>query len=79
MATIDRLDILNNLFEKVIVPETVHYGLLEGGSAQAGINSYQQATWMKVEPLTGPLDPLLNHVLDTGEASVIKLAREKTH
>ncbi len=77
LATIDRLDILNNLFEKVVVPEAVHYELLEGGPAQAGTNSYQQATWVKVETLTAPLDPLLDNVLDTGEASVIQLAREK--
>lgn len=38
LATIDRLDILNNLFGKVIVPEAVHYELLDGGSAQAGIS-----------------------------------------
>jgi predicted nucleic acid-binding protein len=77
LATIDRLDLLNTLFEKVIVPEAVHQELLVGGSAQAGINSYQQASWIKIEPLTGPLDPLLDNVLDTGEASVIQLAREK--
>lgn len=77
LATIDRLDILSNLFEKVVVPEAVHCELLEGGSAQAGISSYQQATWIKIESLTVPLDPLLDNVLDTGEASVIQLAREK--
>ncbi len=77
LATIDRLDILNNLFEKVVVPEAVHYELLEGGSLQAGTSSYQQATWIKVQPLKAPLDPLLDKVLDTGEASVIQLAREK--
>ena len=44
LASIDRLDILNNLFEKVVVPEAVHDELLEGGPAQAGISSYQQAT-----------------------------------
>ena len=44
LATIDRLDILKNLFGKVVVPEAVHYELLEGGSLQAGTSSYQQAT-----------------------------------
>lgn len=76
LATVDRLDILNDLFEKIIIPEAVHFELLEGGATQAGISSYQQATWIKVQPLTVPLDPLLNKVLDTGEASVIQLARE---
>lgn len=76
LATVDRLDILRGLFEKIIIPEAVHFELLEGGATQAGISSYQQATWVDVQPLTAPLDPLLDKVLDTGEASVIQLARE---
>ncbi len=76
LATIDRLDILKNIFDKIVVPEAVHSELLEGGSFQAGINSYRQATWIEVLPLSTPLDPLLDKVLDTGEASVIQLARE---
>jgi len=69
LATVDRLDILNDLFEKIIVPEAVHFELLEGGTTQAGIGAYQQATWIKIQPLTVSLDPLLSKVLDTGEAS----------
>jgi len=76
LATVDRLDVLRGLFEKIIIPEAVHFELLEGGATQAGISSYQQATWIDVQPLTASLDPLLDKVLDTGEASVIQLARE---
>lgn len=77
LATIDRLDILKALFDKVIVPEAVHFELLEGGASHAGVSSYQHATWLKVQPLITTLDPLLDKVLDTGEASVVQLAREK--
>jgi predicted nucleic acid-binding protein len=76
LATVERLDILKNLIGKIIVPEAVHFELLEGGASQAGVASYKQATWIKVQPLSAPLDPLLDKVLDTGEASVIQLARE---
>lgn len=76
LATIDRLDILSYFFDKITVPEAVHFELLEGGASQAGITFYQQATWIKVQPLAGNLDPLIDKVLDTGEASVIQLARE---
>ncbi len=76
LASIDRLDILRNLFKTVTVPEAVHFELLEGGISRAGINSYQQATWILVQPLMKPLDPLLDKMLDTGEASVIQLACE---
>ncbi len=76
LAVIDRLDLLSHLFDRVIVPEAVHFELLEGGSKQAGVTVYQRAKWIEVKPLTTPLDPLLDSVLDTGEASVLQLAKE---
>jgi predicted nucleic acid-binding protein len=76
LALVDRLDILQSLFEAVTIPEEVHKELLEGGSAGRGLVPYQKADWLKVHPLSSPLDPLLMTVLDFGEASVIQLARE---
>ncbi len=76
LAVIDKLDILNHLFDRVIVPEAVHFELLEGGAKQSGVSTYQQAQLIEVKKLTAPLDPLLDSVLDTGEASVIQLAKE---
>ena len=77
LAVIDRLDLLHCLFDEVIVPEAVHFELLEGGAKQAGVAAYRQAHWIKSRKLTEPHDPLLGSVLDTGEASVIQLARER--
>ena len=37
LAVIDQLDLLNQLFDTIIVPEAVHFELLEGGAAQAGV------------------------------------------
>jgi len=76
LAVIDRLDLLNCLFDEVMVPEAVHFELLEGGAKQAGVAAYQQAHWIESKKLTEPNDPLLESVLDKGEASVIQLARE---
>lgn len=76
LAFINRLDILQSLFQQVIVPEAVHKELLEGGTSGHGLVSYQKAFWIKVESLSTAIDTLLNTVLDTGEASVIQLARE---
>ena len=76
LAVIDRLDVLNLLFDEVIVPEAVHGELLAGGMNHAGTAAYQQAQWIKVSKLANALDPLLASVLDKGEASVIQLARE---
>lgn len=76
LAVIDRLDLLNLLFDTVIVPEAVHFELLEGGTAQAGVAAYQQAHRISVKKLLAPREPLLDSVLDVGEASVIQFARE---
>lgn len=76
LAIIEKLDILNDLFDEVVVPEPVHNELLRGGSDCAGLALYQQSSWIKVQPLSKSMDPLLKTVLDIGEASVIQLAQE---
>src|SRR3989337_159972 len=76
LALIDRIDILQNLFQQVSIPDAVHKELLEGGGSGHGLPSYNKATWIQVLPLSNALDPLLQTVLDYGEASVIQLARE---
>lgn len=73
---IEQLDILQNLFQKVFVPETVHKELLLGENTGIGLASYKQASWIQVTSLQNALDPLIKTVLDIGEASVIQLARE---
>jgi len=76
LAIIDNLDILRRIFHEVIVPEAVHNELLQGGPDFAGVASYQQSSWIKVQTPSTPVEPLLQTVLDKGEASVIQLARE---
>ena len=75
-AIIDKLDILRAIFDKVIVPEDVHNELLRGGSECSGVISYQQASWIEVKKPSHLTDPLLQNVLDRGEASVIQVAQE---
>ena len=76
LALIDRLDTLQSLFETVTISEEVHKELLEGGPSGHGLVSFQKAYWIKVRTLSSSIDPLLMTVLDTGEASIIQLARE---
>jgi uncharacterized protein len=76
LALIDRLDILRSLFQSVSISEEVHKELLEGGSSGHGLISLQKASWIKVQPLSSPIDPLLMTVIDNGEASVVQLALE---
>jgi predicted nucleic acid-binding protein len=76
LALIDRLDVLQALFEAVSISEEVHKELLEGGPSGQGLIQLQKASWIKVQRISSPIDPLLMTVLATGEASVIQLARE---
>lgn len=75
-SMIDRLDILKELFNVVTIPESVHFEIMEGGSANLGLAKYQKADWIKVEKVNKPIDPLLITALDVGEAEVIELARQ---
>lgn len=76
LAIIQKLNILKALFSEVVIPEAVHYEILEGGVSCAGIASYRKESWIQVRPTSKDVDPLLDTVLDLGEASVIQLATE---
>jgi predicted nucleic acid-binding protein len=64
------------MFDRIIVPEEVHMEVLQGESKGINLKSYKQASWIEVKAISTLPDPLLNKVLDKGEASVIQLARE---
>ncbi len=76
LGSIDRLEILKGIFEEVVLPETVHNEILQGGKDFTGLGSFRKAGWIKVQSLAGTIEPLLGTLLDKGEASVIQLARE---
>jgi uncharacterized protein len=77
LGIIDKIELLQRIFDEVVVPESVHNEIIQGGRQVSGIASYEKATWIQVEALKTPMDPLLETLLDRGEASVIHLAREK--
>lgn len=76
LMLIERLDILQNLFQKVFVPDAVHKELLIGQSTGIGLAPYKQAAWIQVHALQNELNPLIKTILDIGEASVIQLSQE---
>jgi predicted nucleic acid-binding protein len=76
LAGIQRLDILKSLYESIYLPQAVHDEILLGGRHFTGLEEYRKINWIKISKLQQPGDPLLATVLDTGEASVIQLARE---
>jgi uncharacterized protein len=77
LCSIDRLEILRGIFEEVVLPETVHDEIMQGGKNFIGLGCYRKAMWIKVQSLESPIDPLLCTLLDKGEASVIHLFQEK--
>ena len=77
LSTIDKLEILQRIFDEVIIPEAVHHEIMQGGKEFAGLACYKKATWIRVESLKGPTEPLLETLVDRGESSVIHLVREK--
>lgn len=77
LGLLDRLDVLKELFPEVLIPEAVQREIEEGGLKRLGLASFRRAVWLRVVPLTGERDVLLESLLDAGEAAVISLAREQ--
>lgn len=76
LAMINRLDLLQSIFEETLIPEAVHNEIMEGGKAGAGVQDYLRASWILRRPLSNPTDALLQSALGKGEAAVIQLALE---
>ncbi|MCU0571990.1 MAG: hypothetical protein MUC41_03250 [Syntrophobacteraceae bacterium] len=68
LAIVNHLQILQSLFQRVLIPEAVHKEILQGGASSAGLSAYGEVDWVDGRPLTSPLDPLLGSVLDFGAA-----------
>ena len=66
LALINRVDVLQSLFDQVIVPEAVHQEILQGATFRAGLVSYRQAHWIKVQSVQSPLDPLVQEYCISG-------------
>ncbi len=75
LGILDKLEILNLLFEEVFVPDAVQTEIIAGGIKLYGRDSFLRAKWIRiVTPKQNDL--LLSALLDDGEAAVISLARE---
>ena len=59
LSSIDQLKILKRIFEEVIVPETVHNEIGQCDKDFSGLGFCREATWIKVQSLTSPIEPLL--------------------
>ncbi|MCX5863377.1 MAG: hypothetical protein NTW27_14830 [Deltaproteobacteria bacterium] len=73
LASIDQLEILRSIFDLVTVADLVDKEILKGGISRAGIATYQKANWIRIESTANALDPLMQTVLDPGEAGPFRL------
>jgi uncharacterized protein len=77
LLKIGQLNLLKDVFQKVIVPEKVHDELLEWKKLGADISEYENADWFEVvTPADYSLVRQLQIQLDSGESEAIALASE---
>lgn len=78
LALLDRLDLLRQMFDEILVPATVYEEVAVKGAGRSGADVVGQADWLKVvsPQATTTIEPMLLG-LDAGELDVLLLAREK--
>ena len=77
LSLINQLELLNELFDEVLVPSAVYQEVVIQGAGQPGSAKLASITWIQVQaPSTSStIEPLLLG-LDTGELQVLRLAQE---
>ncbi|MBO9394965.1 DUF3368 domain-containing protein [Caldilinea sp.] len=77
LALLDRLSLLNEMFDDVIVPQSVYAEVIQGGAGRPGADALAKADWLRVVSAEASItiEPLLLG-LDAGELEVLLLARQ---
>lgn len=76
IAALEDLTLLDELYERVVVPLAVAREVLAGGHVGFGIDAFREATFLDVQNADCHFTPFLKHSLDAGEASVIQTAQD---
>lgn len=76
-AATGSLKILRFLYRQVLVPYEVAEEVRAGGRHAFGVEAFQDAEWLDIQPAPVPLQPFLQNTLDRGEASVIQTAMNR--
>lgn len=77
MATIDRLALLEALFEEIAIPQAVYDQVVAHGSGEPGSAEISAATWIRIYQARDVLAvDLLQESLGAGESEAIVLAQE---
>jgi len=77
LAMVDELDLLRELYGKVVMPQAVYDEIAVGGAGQVGAEEVDKLDWIEVKPVTNrPMVTSLEADLNTGEVEAIVLAIE---
>lgn len=77
LAVIDQLDLLQQLYQEIIIPEAVYRELVEKGAGQTLADELGNIDWIKSQQVENRnLAEALKLELDDGEAEAIALAVE---
>ncbi len=77
LATVHRLDLLRQLFDEIVIPESVYREVVVDGAGEPGADAVAAATWMRRQSaMDQPLFVQLQRRLGPGEAEAIALALE---
>lgn len=77
LGTCDRIDLLQSLYDYVVIPDAVAHELSRGGTTALPRGLPEgRFDWLKVLKLSNPIPAHLLERLDEGEAAVIALALE---
>jgi len=76
LALIGKLNLLQQLYDEVLIPPAVEAEILAGGTDQVGVIDFKVAEYILCKPLGDPSRANFLSDLDRGEAEVIALAQE---
>lgn len=74
LAKIDRLNLLQQIYHNIIIPQVVYDELVHVKAGKKINNAIKNATWIEIQPITNrQLVKKLEQKLDQGEAEAITL------
>ena len=77
LAKIGKLDILKELFGKIVIPKAVWYEVVVKGKGKPGAEDVRKAEWIKIREVEDRLSvEVLKSEIEVGEAEAIVLAKE---
>lgn len=77
LAAVGKLDLLNQLYDRIIIPQTVYYELTDANPTVPGAKEVSTFPWIETKAVANQfLVQALRQNLDPGEAAAIALAIE---